>query len=271
MNSDGQCTCQEFFCVVVTCLAILVRQFKSCVQQTVLPLSLPTDCLDWLCWLHTLQPAPFSYNNTFLTQVVFSFTHPPILSALLLILSASRFLTSDSPLLVPKSIYVFCPSTFPVLSDRNPLWTHSNVTPKYFFSQNCRPAMFSVPCCCLSINYLFAALFKLCKFSCVWSEYSPMCVCVCMWVAQRCEIWVLKLKFEYWFIRTFTLHCDVTNDKWECKEQNQPAMILQQNVWIKCVWMHVQLCWYFVHKCTHTHTKNCCFAIVEIMMVYEGW
>ena len=37
-----------------------------------------------------------------LTSVaVFNFTHPPVLSTLLLILSASRFLAPDSPLLVP--------------------------------------------------------------------------------------------------------------------------------------------------------------------------
>ena len=36
-----------------------------------------------------------------ISVTVFNFTHPPVLSTLLLILSASRFLAPDSPLLVP--------------------------------------------------------------------------------------------------------------------------------------------------------------------------
>ena len=38
---------------------------------------------------------------------VFNFTHPPVLSAPLLILPASRFLAPDSPLLVPI-LRLFC-------------------------------------------------------------------------------------------------------------------------------------------------------------------
>ena len=86
-----------------------------------------------------------------ISVTVFNFTHPTVLSALLLILSASRFLAPDSPLLGPApfqfSVHLH-EMTFLFLSDRNPPWTHSNVTQKCFFSQNCKPAMFSVPCCC---------------------------------------------------------------------------------------------------------------------------
>ena len=94
------------------------------------------------------------------------FTHPPILSALLLILSASRFLTPHFPLLAPTPFLSSAPllgMTFPFLSDRNPLWTHSSRTSKHFFSQNSySPVMFSVPCCCFHSSKVSAACFKLC-------------------------------------------------------------------------------------------------------------
>ena len=38
---------------------------------------------------------------------------------------------------------------FPFISDRNPLRTPSSQSSKQFFFQYYRPAMFSVPCCCL--------------------------------------------------------------------------------------------------------------------------
>ena len=59
-----------------------------------------------------------------ISVTVFNFTHPPVLSALLLKLSASRFPVPDSPLLVPapflSSVHLHG-MTFPFLSDRNPL------------------------------------------------------------------------------------------------------------------------------------------------------
>ena len=83
---------------------------------------------------------------------VFNFTHPPVLSAQLLTLSASRFLAPDSPLLVPElflsSVHLHG-MTFPFLSDRNPLWTHSSVTQNISFSKTIDPSLFSVPFCCL--------------------------------------------------------------------------------------------------------------------------
>ena len=80
-----------------------------------------------------------------ISVTVFNFTHRPVLTALLLIviLSASRFLTPDSPLLVPFAFSVLVSSTggsksnkefstswtlFAFLSNRNPFWAHSDVT-----------------------------------------------------------------------------------------------------------------------------------------------
>ena len=67
---------------------------------------------------------------------VFKFTHPPVLSALLLILSASRFLAPGSPLLVPApflfSVHLHG-MTFPFFSDRNPLSNPLNETSRQFF------------------------------------------------------------------------------------------------------------------------------------------
>ena len=88
-----------------------------------------------------------------ISVTVFNFTHPPVLSALLLILSASRFLAPDSPLLVPAPFLFLVHRhgmTFPFLSDRNSLWTASSHTSGRFFFHNTRPAMFSLPRCCLS-------------------------------------------------------------------------------------------------------------------------
>ena len=66
-----------------------------------------------------------------ISVTVFNFTRPPVLSAPLLILSASRFLAPDSPLFVPAPFLFSVHQhgmTFPFLSDRNPLWTHSSLT-----------------------------------------------------------------------------------------------------------------------------------------------
>ena len=46
-----------------------------------------------------------------ISVTLFSFTHPPVLSVLLLILSASRFPVPDFPLLVP-ALFVFGPSAW---------------------------------------------------------------------------------------------------------------------------------------------------------------
>ena len=92
----------------------------------------------------------------------FNFTHPPLLSTLLLIFSASRFLVPNFPLLVfvlnfpllvpvPNvPLLVLAPFPFqaplrgttPFLSDRNPLWTPSSQTRRHFCSPQNRPAIF---------------------------------------------------------------------------------------------------------------------------------
>ena len=87
------------------------------------------DTLGWINFAITVlgeQPCNCSVLSLWLH--VFSFAHIPTLSALLLILSTSRFLAPDSPLLrVVFSVYLHR-ITFPFLSDRNPLWTQLNVT-----------------------------------------------------------------------------------------------------------------------------------------------
>ena len=71
---------------------------------------------------------------------VFNFIHPPVLSALLLILPASRFLAPDSPLLVPAPFLFLVHlhgMTVPFLFDRNPLWRLIQVKPQnIYFPQN---------------------------------------------------------------------------------------------------------------------------------------
>ena len=78
------------------------------------------------------------------TQCFFVFF---VVEVLLLIFSVCRFFVPDCPLLVPTPFLSMAPlhgMTFPFLSDRNPLWTHSNQTSGHFFFQNNRTAMFSV-------------------------------------------------------------------------------------------------------------------------------
>ena len=82
-----------------------------------------------------------------ISVTVFNFTHSPVLSALLLTLSAS--IIPHTRLFTVGSRAFFFPvhlhgMTFPFLSDRYPLWTHSGQTLRHFFSQHYRPAMFSV-------------------------------------------------------------------------------------------------------------------------------
>ena len=66
-----------------------------------------------------------------------------------LTLSASRFLIPDFALLVPVLFPAFIPS--PSSSDRNSVWTPSNITSRHFLFQNNRPAMFSIPHCNLPL------------------------------------------------------------------------------------------------------------------------
>ena len=88
-----------------------------------------------------------------ISVTVFKFTLPPVLSALLLILSLSlriphnRLSTVDS-----QSFSVFGPSTWndlPFLSDRTPVWTPSNQTSRHVFFQNNTLASFSSHWCYL--------------------------------------------------------------------------------------------------------------------------
>jgi len=83
----------------------------------------------WLSWaLHTLLHSP----------LCFRWSQPPKFSQLV----PATFLFSVH----------LRGMTFPFLSDRNPLWTPSHQTWRHFFSQNCRPATFSILCWCLHLS-----------------------------------------------------------------------------------------------------------------------
>ena len=98
-----------------------------------------TEVIFWLYELHCdldLEDCVSGMLLRLISVTVFSFTHPPILSALLLILSASRSFITDFQLLFLMPFPSPAPlhgRTFPFLSNRNPLWTPSNTTLKHFF------------------------------------------------------------------------------------------------------------------------------------------
>ena len=105
-----------------------------------------------------------------ISVTVFNFTHPPILSAPLLILSASRFLTPDSPLLVPTP-FLFSVHQHGWPSPSSPTETLFGLIQIQSIkkkSLNCRPSMFSGPCWCLhqfQVSWAsFPACFELCIF-----------------------------------------------------------------------------------------------------------
>ena len=147
------------------CLSLSLRPSLPLSLSLSLFVSLPSHLFQFLHWLPVQQTIQYKINilcykcitgtaPSYLrdspqlytlpySPLCFSYSQPPDFTH-----------QTRSPLLVPASflfsvhqhgIYM----TFPFLSDRNPLWTRSNATLKHLFSQNCRPAMFSVPCCCL--------------------------------------------------------------------------------------------------------------------------
>ena len=72
--------------------------------------------------------------------------------------------------------------TFPFLSDRNPLWTPSNLTSRHFVFQNNGPAMFCTPRCNLpppqtTVYCLFKFIVN-CVFGIYTQESAGACVCV---------------------------------------------------------------------------------------------
>ena len=68
-----------------------------------------------------------------------------IFVALLLIVSASRFLAPNSAVGSRSSVHLHA-MIFPFFSDRNSLWTYLSVTSKH---SSAGPAVLPVPCCCL--------------------------------------------------------------------------------------------------------------------------
>ena len=117
-----------------------------------------------------------------ISVTVFSFTHHPVLSTLLLTLPVSRFLVPDFPLLV---LAPFLPSaplhgmTFPFLSDRNSLWTHSNLTSRHFISKTVDLPCFLL-CAAIFLNrkslFIILVGHKLCIV------YNCVCMCLCVHV-----------------------------------------------------------------------------------------
>ena len=100
------------------------------------------------------NPTQIQYNINALCNTLHTLLHlklPSILytfHALALILSASRFLGPDFPLLVPHTFSVFGPSSWndlPLPLNRNPLLTPLNQTSRHFSSQNCRPILWHLP------------------------------------------------------------------------------------------------------------------------------
>ena len=88
---------------------------------------------------------------------------------------------SVSPSMSAGSAPGFCSSCF---------WshTHTNHVSVFLFSQNCRPALFSVLCCCLHPPQSLCLLpdCKLCVNLVFYSQHAHvcwcLCVCVCLWV-----------------------------------------------------------------------------------------
>ena len=126
-----------------------------------------------------------------LTSVTaFSFTHPPVLSALLLIFSAPKFLVPDSPLLVPAP---FLSSALQggmsyFLSDGNPLCIPSNQTSRHLFFTPRKKKYLP----CFSFRAAVLLRLKSVEVSCnevLYSQYTrvygSVCVCVCVCVCER--------------------------------------------------------------------------------------
>ena len=127
-----------------------------------------------------------------LKQIILNFTIFPCVRV-----SVSMCLrqhVSNFPLLVPSSFLSSASlhgMTFHFLSDRSPLLTALNQSSIHFFSQNYRPAMFSVPCCCLHPSHVSVCcpFYVVCKFSSVvYSQYArvyrDLCVYVCVYALR---------------------------------------------------------------------------------------
>ena len=141
--------------------------------------------------LHWLPIPQRIQHNSDISVNVSNFTHPPVLSALLLILSASRSRTRLSTVGSRAfSVFGLHGMTFTFLSDRNPLSTPSNQTSRYFFSQNCRLPRQK---CFVLLSSSVSSLSLLPVLSSVklwYSQYTcvggclcvSVCVCVCLCV-----------------------------------------------------------------------------------------
>ena len=99
-----------------------------------------------LAWLVPHETAAISVRSVYSIQPCtchFMQSHIRKVHACLAVTCHLYFRQNDRDLLRATAV------TFPFLSDRNPLRTPSDQTTRHFFSQSERPAMFSVPGCCL--------------------------------------------------------------------------------------------------------------------------
>ena len=109
------CVCARACICVLTCVCVYASSDHSlrCIQNCAARLMLKnvklTASLGFNLFISTLpipQRTQCKINTAYVFVTVINFTHPPVLSALLLILSASRFLVPDFPrLFCFRSIY----------------------------------------------------------------------------------------------------------------------------------------------------------------------
>ena len=115
--------CELILCWVVSVHPVLCQftPVLSCVESSCFEV-----CQFILCWGVQMHPV--------LCKIILTTLHTFPYSPLRFwyLVSASRFLAPDSPLLV-SAPFLFSvhqhEMTFPFLSDRNPLWTHSKMLP----------------------------------------------------------------------------------------------------------------------------------------------
>ena len=155
-------------------------------------------------WLPVPQSIEYKMNNLcykcitctapVLPLWLFNFTLPPVLSTQLLILSASRFLVSDLPLLVPPHS-VFGPSTWYDLhlqqrlsmgSFTSNLVSFSKTTDLPYFPFHaaiflCLKSLLIVHASCVFTE--FCIMYITSAYSCV-REPVRACVCVCMYALR---------------------------------------------------------------------------------------
>ena len=126
-----------------------------------------------------------------ISATVFNFAHPPVLSALLQILSLQIPRTSLSTV-GSRAFSVFGPSTWndlPLPLRQKP---SLDCNLKHSFSQNYRPesATFSDPCCCLHPSqFSVCCPFLICVNLALYSQNARVCECLCVCMRLQQSLW----------------------------------------------------------------------------------